>query len=475
MSTPAFRLVADGTDLTNEIADRLVSIRITDQAGQVSDSLEIVLDDREKRMPVPRQGAWLKVWLGYSSGGKLPVFMGTFAVDEVTLTGGKRSMTISATAAAAAPELVKQGRTQAWRNTTLKQIVEAIAKRNGMQVTIKGAQGNIQIKHEDQTNETDQAFLTRLAERYKATIKPANGYLVMLPRGSGEGAGTFTIEEHEAESWRATLKNRGSYSQVRVRYLDRATNKEKVAEAGSKGAQPVFEERGTHKNQQEAEKAAASRLQSLTAGEVQVSLTIGGRPEINAESILTLKGFRPEVDGSWNSRQIEHRLDERGFVTAIECGTKGEESTEWAPGAGQNDRLPCGQKAAAVARAAERLRGMNTRGGPDGGNNACVYAVNKVLRSAGVTPPWGNSNYVPAARGVLASGGGTLLSGPEPGAIAIMRDFGNPPYPHIGIVLGDGRTIISNSSSRGAFTWAAGEGSYTSAYGRPPEYWRLRC
>jgi hypothetical protein len=278
------------------------------------------------------------------------------------------------------------------------------------------------------------------------------------------------------ESWRATLKNRGAYSQVRVRYLDRATNKEKVADAGSKGPQPVLEERGTFRSQQEAQKAAASRLQSLTAGEVQVSLTMPGRPEINAESIITLKGFRPEVDGSWNTRQIEHRLDSKGYITAIECGTKGEESQDWGPpGTGQNDRLPCGQKSAAVARAAERARGMNTRGGPDGGNNACVYAVNKVLRSAGITPPWGGSNYVPTARATLASGGGTLLSGPEPGAIAIMRDNGSPPYPHIGIVGSDGRTIISNSSSRGTFSWAAGEGSYTSYYGRRPEYWRLRC
>lgn len=475
MSTPAFRLLADGTDLTKEIADRLVSIRLTDQAGQVSDSLEITLDDREKRLPVPRQGAWLKLWLGYSQGGPLPTFMGSFAVDEVTLSGGPRSMVISATAAAAAPELVKAGRTQAWRNTTLGQIVADIAKRNGLQVQTKGNLGAIQIRHEDQTNETDQAFLTRLAEKYRATIKPSNGYLVMLPRGSGEGAGSFTIEEQEVEpGWRAALKNRGAYSQVRVRYLDRATNKERVAEAGVRGPLPVFEERGTYRDQAEAQKAAASRLQSLQAGEVRISLTTRGRPDINAEGLIVLKGFRPEVDGTWNARQIEHRLDRQGFVTAIECGTKGEESTDWGPGSGRNDQLPAGQKATAVARAAEQARGMNTRGGPDGGNNACLFAVNRVLRSAGVTPPWGNSNYVPTARSTLASGAGTLLSGPEPGAIAIMRDNGNPPYPHIGIVQSDGRTIISNSSSRGSFSWAAGESSYTNYYGRTPEYWRLR-
>ena len=73
----------------------------------------------------------------------------------------------------------------------------------------------------------------------------------------------------------------------------------------------------------------------------------------------------------------------------------------------------------------------------------------------------------------LASGAGTLLSGPEPGAIVIFRDNGSPPYPHIGIVQNDG-SIISNSSSRGSFSWVGSPGSYTSYYGRSPEYWRLR-
>jgi len=80
---------------------------------------------------------------------------------------------------------------------------------------------------------------------------------------------------------------------------------------------------------------------------------------------------------------------------------------------------------------------------------------------------------VPNARAALAAGGGTLVSGPEPGAIAIMRDNGSPPYPHIGIVQNDG-SIISNSSSRGTFSWVASPGGYASYYGRSPEYWRLK-
>jgi phage protein D len=470
MSTPAFRIVADGTDVTQAIADRLLSIRISEQAGQLSDSLEIALDDRASLMPVPRSGAWLRVWMGYSTNGQLPVFMGSFAVDEIELGKGPRSMVIKATAAQTAPTLVKEQRTQSWHDTTLGAIAEEIAKRNGLKLIIKGSLPEVAIKHEDQTNESDQSFLTRLAEKYKATIKPADGNLIITPRG--QGAGKFTVKGNEVTEWRATLKNRGAYGQVKVKWLDRTTNKEKTLTQGEQSSLPVFEEKQLFRDEQEATKAAESRRQSLKAGEVRVSLKMPGRPDLNADGEITLTGFREYVDGTWIIKQVTHELAGGGYSTSVECGTKGEEDTNWAGGVGANNGKPASEKARLVAGGAAQARGMNTRGGPDGGNNACVYAVNKVLRSSGITPPWGNSNYVPDARRALANGGGTLLSGPEPGAIAIMRDNGSPPYPHIGIVQNDG-SIISNSSSRGTFSWVASPSSYTNYYGRTPEYWRL--
>jgi phage protein D len=608
MSTPAFRLEADGVDLTGIIADRLLSIRITDQAGQQSDSLEVTLDDRNAQVPVPRSGAWLKVWLGWRGEGQAPVYMGSYAVDEVDLSNGPRSMVIKGTAAQTAPELVKEQRSQSWHDTTLGKIAEEIAKRNGLQLVLKGKLGDVKVKHEDQTSESDQSFLTRLAEKYGATIKPADGTLVVAPRGKGSASpvpnisgrisagqavalarqagftgndavtmgaiamaesggkvralnskppdlsyglwqinmigglgperrsqlglssneqlydpatnaraaraiyqqqgfgawsvyrsgaykrylpaaragasttlgdlpsgtrGSFSIKGTDATQWRATLKNRGAYDAVKVKYLDRETNKEKVHTAGQKGPLPVFEEKQLFRSEDEAKQAADSKLEALKSGEVRISVTTPGRPELNADGDVTLSGFRAEVDGTWLIKEVVHELAGGGFTTRVECGTQGEENTDWASGGGANNGKPATEKASLLSKAAASARGMNTRGGPDGGNNACVYAVNKVLRSAGITPPWGNSNYVPTVRSTLAGGAGTLLSGPEPGAIAIMRDNGNPPYPHIGIVQNDG-SIISNSSSKGTFSWVAPPSGYTSYYGRTPEYWRLK-
>jgi len=328
MSTPSFRIEADGTDITDRIRDRLVSLRITDQAGQQSDSLELTIDDRDKRMEVPRYGAWLRVWLGYSNGARKPTYMGAYAVDDVDLSMGPRSMVIRATAAQTAPELVKESRTQSWDRKTLGDIVQEIGKRNGLQVVVKGDLASLQIQHEDQTNETDQGFLTRLAERYGAVIKPADGKLVVVPRGQPDTAGGVTIRLEEVSNWRATLKGRGAYGGVKARWIDRTTNTEKVVTAGeSNGQLPVFEERQLHKTQAEAEKAAAARLQSFRSGEVRVSLQMQGRPDVNAEGSITLQGFRPEVDGTWQAKNITHELGGGGYSTSVECGTEGSDKT----------------------------------------------------------------------------------------------------------------------------------------------------
>lgn len=116
--------------------------------------------------------------------------------------------------------------------------------------------------------------------------------------------------------------------------------------------------------------------------------------------------------------------------------------------------------------------GMDTSDGPDAGRNACVWALNKVMRAAGMDVPWGNSLYVPEVKRVLDERG-RRVSGPMPGAIAIMQDnHPTDPYPHIGIVGADGM-IISNSTSRARFDWKDTPQAYEQAYGRPNLYYML--
>ncbi|MFM9587188.1 hypothetical protein, partial [Streptomyces caniscabiei] len=66
---PQFRVFADDRDITSRIAERLIEMTITDEAGFQSDALTISVDDADGVLAVPRKGARLAVHLGYEETG----------------------------------------------------------------------------------------------------------------------------------------------------------------------------------------------------------------------------------------------------------------------------------------------------------------------------------------------------------------------------------------------------------------------
>jgi phage protein D len=494
---PAFRVTASGNDITQQISDRLLSIRVQDQAGQQSDTLEITLDDRGQELPLPEEKSELKVALGYSHEGNSPQEMGTYVVDEVEINFPPATIKVRAKAMEASGSF-KEQKTRSWHEKTIGEITTQIAGEHGLTPQVHPSYRDRIIDHIDQTEESDAHFLTRLAGLHGATSKPAEGMLVFIPQGAGLSATgqelpAAVVDVKECSDYRASVKDRGAYAKIETKYVDRETGTEQTVESGVRDAKggfnfldallssnsspqggTTFRDRRTFQNRQEALDAADALSAQLASGTVTIDLTCAGRPDIFSERPITLTGFREPLNGTWVIQSVTHEYSGRGYSTKITCGTETPESDDGeGGGSGANDGSPPTEKARLISDAAAKARGMNTRNGPDRGNNACLFAVNKVLRDAGVTPPWGNSNYVPDARAKLAAGAGTKLNGPEPGAIAIMRDNGSPPYPHIGIVQKDGN-IISNSSSRGSFSWVAPPSSYDRYYGRTTEYWRLK-
>lgn len=471
---PAFKVTFNGENITSRLGDRVLSIVVTDHAGQEADTLELALDDRDRLLPVPPAGSELKVALGYRDRGRELVDMGTFIVDEVELSAPPRSMTIQASAILLSQTLVQDKLNYPWNDKRFTEIAAEIAERNGLELKLGKVNFDPTYRHLDQTHESDQSFLTDLAWRTGNIAKPVDGKLAVTGLAFGSLGATVSVRESSQINWSARVKSRGRYTKVKAKWVDRTEAKEKVAEAEAENADgQTWHIQEHYQSEEEAKAAAGAKLATLSAGTVSVDLDMPGWPELVAEGTIKLEGFRPEIDKSWPIRQVTHSFDESGFRTSIAATNEPVAPKGWgrdeggigrAPGAGDGD----------IAGAADRAVGTNTAAGPDNGNQACLWAVNNVLRDAGVTPPWGNSNYVPDARAALAGGAGVKLSGPEPGAIAIMRDNGNPPYPHIGIVGSDGRTIHSNSSSRRSFSWSAPDSSYQSTYGRPSEFWRLK-
>ncbi|HEY9666182.1 MAG TPA: hypothetical protein V6C91_05220 [Coleofasciculaceae cyanobacterium] len=124
----------------------------------------------------------------------------------------------------------------------------------------------------------------------------------------------------------------------------------------------------------------------------------------------------------------------------------------------------------AIVNAALSLRGMSSAQGPDGGRNACAWAVNRVLQKAGIQPLGNNPNLVSSLVDELNRGRGRQVTRDEakPGDLVIAYR-----YAHIGIGLTDGcQRVLSNSSSRARFVWESGT-DFDGYYRGPSTIYRL--
>ena len=336
---PTFLILADRTDITRAVADRLVELVVTDEAGLSSDTLRLTLDDRRRAdgaiAQLPKIGTVLEVSLSYA--GRAWVAMGKFIVDEIEIRSPPATLSVSAKAADMVGPF-RSPKTRSWDETTLGKLVAAIAAEHRYTAKIDPELGAIAIPHLDQTEESDMALLTRLAAKHDAVAKPVAGFLVLARQGAaktitGLALPTIRLAVSDLAEWRyrhSARKPGGSGSTK-----DANTQKPpSTATGGTKAywwdfekgerrevttGKPPFEEiRYVHATEAEAKAAAATRKNTGERGQGELSFSLPGDPRLAAEGRLSIN-LRPGIPTDWRIKRVEHRLGAQGYTTQVEC------------------------------------------------------------------------------------------------------------------------------------------------------------
>ena len=321
-TTPDFRVLADSKDVTARIRDRLLSLTVTDEAGFMSDEVTIRIDDREDVVALPRAGAELEVYLGYAESGL--VRMGLFKVDEISHGGPPATITIKARAADMRAGM-KSRKARSWDSTTLGEVAAKIAAEHGYEVKIAPGLATAPIAHEDQLEESDMHFLTRLAKERDAVFKPAGGCFVLAPRGeakavSGKKLAKVTVQGHQVIRWNMSAVGRGKFKTVTARYHDTAKAERLSVSAGQ--GEPGFILPYTYPDAAQAMTAAKAKLAALERGTAKLELTVVGDPGLVAEARLTLSGLTTKADGEWSIIRAIHKLDgQSGYTCSLSTET----------------------------------------------------------------------------------------------------------------------------------------------------------
>ncbi len=362
---PAFMLKQDNEDITQDFSDRLISLTMTDNRGFEADQLDIELDDTDGQIAMPPRGATLTLWLGWQ--GSALIKKGTFTVDEIEHRGAPDTLTIRGRSADFRGSLNSR-REQSWHDTTLGVIVETIATRNKLEASVADMLKAIPVHHIDQTQESDAAFLSRLADLNGAAVSVKAGKLLLLKAGSGMTASgrnipLMTLERGDGDRHQFAIADREAYTGVTAKWLhtrDPKPQKQKVKlkrkpkeqhlralqhpKATKATVKPkakkeqearegeymvgesdnVLELTTIYATKAQAMRAAQAKWDKLQRGVAEFSISLAiGRADLFPETPVAVKGFKRVIDEqAWIISRVVHNLNGNGYTTGLELEVK---------------------------------------------------------------------------------------------------------------------------------------------------------
>ena len=345
---PAFSIASNGKDYSNTYRQRMVSLKVSEDAGEHSDTFEVELADTDGKVPIPVKGEILTVSLGYR--GDLRE-MGHFIVDEPSLEGPPDIVRLSGKAApfisTQALKPFQSRKTRSFDNITLGALVQKIAAEAGLIPSIDPNLGAIMLPHIDQTAESSMNLLTRLAHTYNAIMKPKSGKLGFVQYGqgvnpAGQDVGGMIIDRTSCKSYSLKINQRANFDKVRTRSHDTATGSTFLSETtkngtttaievpqfdtssssdagnGDSGNDATYEHPHDYPDQDTAEQASKSIYNRATMATQTVSVTVLGNAKIVAGGMMKLVGFKKAImNQSWWISKVEHEYAKTGFVTII--------------------------------------------------------------------------------------------------------------------------------------------------------------
>lgn len=359
--TPVAKLTINGKPFNTDALSRIISISLTDKSGFEADELTVSLSDHDGKLALPPKSAEITIALGYIETGI--VDKGSYKITEVSWSGAPDTLHITAQSADTSDRF-SEAKEKSWHKTSLKEIIESIAAANGYTPIIGKAYQDEKIDHIDQSNESDAAFLSRLAERYDAIATVKHGRLLFVSSGEATTAGgqplpTIRITRNSGDQYAFRYSNTESYNAVRAYYIDKQTGKKHEVVITEDNYDPVKKTvtttkkyktkrkdgkthktttkevteikqvdtagkkiktlRHTYQSPKTAATGARAAYKKLKRGamEFDISLAIG-RPDVAPESPVTLQGFKPEIDAEkWVGKETVHTLDGNGLTTAV--------------------------------------------------------------------------------------------------------------------------------------------------------------
>lgn len=266
---------------------------------------------------------------------------GEFELDSVDCSGPPSVINIKASSLPFSAPIRQTKKTKAWEAYELQGIGAEIAANAGMSFSFL-SDNNPTLAREEQTEESDIEFLSRLTHNYGLSLKCTNNCVVIFDQMTYEklpsvmtitkGDGTYL--KYKLSTGQANTK----YTSARVSYTtpdgqliegivktaeliekeakDAESGKKKSDEAKAKYDVQRLEIHQKVESIGEAKALAEKLLRNHNKFSKTATFNFHGEPKLVAGATIALKGFGP-WDGKYIISQAKHTINSSGYTTQI--------------------------------------------------------------------------------------------------------------------------------------------------------------
>ena len=313
------RIVYNKEDISEQIAPFLDSFDFKDSADSIADDMSLSLEDRKELWEsdwFPDKGATLKaslIFTNWGTEGDVEIPIGIFEVDEIEVSGLPHKVKIKAVSVPSNNELRGAKKNRAWEKVKLSAIAKEIADRAGIGLYLN-LHDDEEIERLEQKDESDLAFLTRVAKE--------KGYGVKLSDSQLDPVLTIKKAATKIKSYSFRSKTRDIYKACHVKYENAKKGQtiEYTFEDTSKEDGQILEVHKEVADVAEAEKLARGELREKNKDEVTGRIALTGA----VNKSLLMAGLTVQVedfhkfDGKYLITSTSHAVSSSGYSCNID-------------------------------------------------------------------------------------------------------------------------------------------------------------
>lgn len=324
------RIVYNKEDISEQIAPFLDSFDFKDSADSIADDMTLSLEDRKELWEsdwFPDKGATLKaslIFTNWSTEGYVEIPIGIFEVDEIEVSGLPHKVKIKAVSVPSNNELRGTKKNRAWEKVKLSAIAKEIADRAGIGLYLN-MRDDEEIERLEQKDESDLAFLTRVAKEKGYGVKLSDSQLDVYYIPDLDNLDpVLTIKKAatKIKSYSFRSKTRDIYKACHVKYENAKKGEtiEYTFEDANKEDGQILEVHKEVADVAEAEKLAKGELREKNKDEVTGRIALTGA----VSNSMLMAGLTVQVedfhkfDGKYLITSTSHSVSSSGYSCNID-------------------------------------------------------------------------------------------------------------------------------------------------------------